>query len=258
MSCDYLYGCSNVDVALHLVALPLLLWWLGVWLQHLISILFGVYALHWGVGSARWRRRRGLSLGVGGGARQRLPGVTVLKPLTGIDPNLEENLASFFELDYPGELELVFCLHSEHDPAIALVRTLQARYPHVGVRILTRARHEGINPKIKNLMQGYEKARYDYLLISDCGLRARRDTLEVMMLTLLADERCGCVHQVPFVAHSPPALVDTPAPRSSWWRPLGFINALQLVYFGTQHARAYVLLITHYIHIYFKINLRVE
>ena len=240
MSCDYLYGCSNVDVALHLVALPLLLWWLGIWLQHVLSIVFGLYALHWGVGSARWRRRRGLGAG---GERARLPGVSVLKPLTGVDPNLEENLASFFELDYPGELELLFCLHSEHVPAVALVRTLQARYPHVRARILTDEWHEGINPKIKNLMQGYLQARHEFLLVSDCGLRARRDTLEVLMRTLLAEERCGCVHQVPFVAHSPPALLDTPAPRSSWWRPLGFINALQLVYFGTQHARAYVMLV---------------
>lgn len=239
MSCDYLYGCSNFDVALHLVALVLLIWWAGVWLQQLASIIFGVYKMHWGVGSARWRRRHQQQHGAGG-ERQRLPGVSILKPLTGVDSNLEENLASFFELDYPGEFELIFCLHSEHDPAVALARQLQARYPRVPVRILTHEQHVGINPKINNLIQGYEVARHDYLLVSDCGLRVRRDTLETLMLTLLADERTGCVHQMPFVAFSPPTLTDTQALRSSWWRPLGFLNALQLVYFGTQHARAYL------------------
>ena len=64
-----------------------------------------------------------------GGAPRRAPTsppVTILKPLCGADDDLEANLATFFELDYP-DFELVFGVEGDADPAIAVVRGLRAR-----------------------------------------------------------------------------------------------------------------------------------
>src|ERR1035441_9365548 len=62
-----------------------------------------VYSLMVAVGVLRFRRRATAS-----GARGFQPPVSVLKPLHGDEPNLEENLASFFQQDYP-EYEILFC-----------------------------------------------------------------------------------------------------------------------------------------------------
>ena len=51
------------------------------------------------------------------------PSVSILKPLKGIDDDLERNIKSFFELDYP-EYEIIFGFHSNDDPAIKIVEKL--------------------------------------------------------------------------------------------------------------------------------------
>ena len=66
---------------------------------------------------------------------EHLPAVTILKPICGLEPQLERNLASFFELDYP-DYEIVFGCRTADDPALSVVSTLRARYPDVPVRIV--------------------------------------------------------------------------------------------------------------------------
>ncbi len=56
------------------------------------------------------------------------PPVTIFKPLKGLDEGLEENLRSFFRLDYP-TYQLLFCVAEADDPAIAVVNRLLAEFP---------------------------------------------------------------------------------------------------------------------------------
>lgn len=63
-----------------------------------------------------------------------LPGVTILKPLKGVDDNLMENLTTFFNIDYP-YYELIFCIQDENDPAIDVVKRLMAKYPIIDTKL---------------------------------------------------------------------------------------------------------------------------
>ena len=58
-----------------------------------------------------------------------LPPVSLLKPLKGLEEQLEACLRSFFEQDYPGELELVFASAERDDPALAIARRVARDYP---------------------------------------------------------------------------------------------------------------------------------
>ena len=94
------------------------------------------------------------------------PGVTLLKPLHGVEPRLRENLETFFRQQYP-EFELVFGLRSERDPALHIVRDLIAQYPGVSVRVVISGEPTWPNAKVYNLNRMRAAASHDYFIISD-------------------------------------------------------------------------------------------
>ena len=57
------------------------------------------------------------------------PGVTILKPLRGVEPGLYDDLASFCDQSYPGPVQILFGLEDAADAAIAVVNRLIAEHP---------------------------------------------------------------------------------------------------------------------------------
>ncbi|MEJ2667902.1 MAG: hypothetical protein P8Z81_12525, partial [Deinococcales bacterium] len=57
------------------------------------------------------------------------PGVSVLKPLRGLDAEALRNFESFCVQDYPAEYEILFAVSDPADPAAAIVERVQARHP---------------------------------------------------------------------------------------------------------------------------------
>ena len=64
-----------------------------------------------------------------------MPGVSILRPLKGLDANLYENIESTFTQEYPN-FEIFFAIENEHDQALPIVRELIAKYPNVDAHVI--------------------------------------------------------------------------------------------------------------------------
>uniref|UniRef100_A0A1B0BZH6 Uncharacterized protein n=1 Tax=Glossina palpalis gambiensis TaxID=67801 RepID=A0A1B0BZH6_9MUSC len=78
---------SHLPAPLYGFAIFFFIFWCGTWCLHLLAICYGKFKLH---------KKSSTFLN-----ETPLPGVSILKPLMGVDPNLEHNLQTFFTMDYP-------------------------------------------------------------------------------------------------------------------------------------------------------------
>lgn len=77
--------------------------------------------------------------------------VSVLKPLYGAEPRLYENLATFCSQRHP-RYQIVCGVASPTDPAIAVVRRVQANFPGCDLELVIDSRVHGKNLKVSNLI----------------------------------------------------------------------------------------------------------
>ena len=102
--------------------------------------------------------------------------LSVLKPLAGVDDGLEENLRSFFELDYPA-FEILMAVRSPLDEAIPLVEQLQMSYPRVRSRLVVTGEPPYSNAKVYSLHRMLALARNDVVVMADSDVRVAPDLL---------------------------------------------------------------------------------
>ena len=115
--------------------------------------------------------------------------VSVLKPVHGREPNLDQNLESFFCQDYPN-FELIFCARDSGDPALEIARRLAEKYPGVNVRIMTSGDPPWTNAKLYSLEKMWNQAAHDLFVISDSDVRVAPDYLR-QIIKPFADPRVG-------------------------------------------------------------------
>jgi len=104
------------------------------------------------------------------------PPITVLKPLHGDEPLLEQALATFCAQDYPN-YQIVFGVQNAADTAIAVVARLRERFPHVDMELVVDPTPHGSNRKVANLINMYPSARHNLLVVSDSDMHAAPDYL---------------------------------------------------------------------------------
>jgi ceramide glucosyltransferase len=118
------------------------------------------------------------------------PPVSILKPLCGIDDELEANLATFAHLDYP-EYEVVLGVRCARDPAFAVARAAARRWPG-RFRVVLQRGEPGRNPKVNQLVTLERAARHAVLVVSDSNVRVEPGYL-AEIVALLEDDAVGLV-----------------------------------------------------------------
>lgn len=122
------------------------------------------------------------------------PGITLLKPLKGLDPeNSERCLTSWLEQDYAGPLQFLFLVADATDPVVPLIQRLIAAHPDRDARLLVFPDRMGANAKISKLTQAEGLITQGLVLVSDADVLAPLDLLSQMVLPL-EDPGVALVH----------------------------------------------------------------
>jgi ceramide glucosyltransferase len=98
------------------------------------------------------------------------PPISILKPLSGLDHELESNLRTFFEQEYPA-FEILFAVGDANDPAAAVVEKLRAEFPGVASRLLIAGHPPYSNAKVHSLDRMLATAANDLVVMSDSDTR---------------------------------------------------------------------------------------
>jgi len=96
--------------------------------------------------------------------------VTILKPLFGREPRLEECLTSFCAQSYAAPVQIIFGLHGRADPALPVVQSVKASHSALPAVIVIDGTSHGINAKVSNLINMSAAAEHDVLIAADSDI----------------------------------------------------------------------------------------
>ncbi|PPQ67087.1 hypothetical protein CVT25_005688 [Psilocybe cyanescens] len=209
------------DTLSYTLAVVGLAWYVGI---YLISLLGCVAADSI---SRRRYRSRPMSPLVNTGSLYS-PGVSILRPLKGLDTNLYENLESTFKQEYPN-YEIIFSVADENDQALHIVQALRSRYPNVKVSVIIGEEIVGINPKVNNLVRSFKVAAHDIVWVLDSGVMVDSRTL-ARSVNILNKSPPGTKRKIGLVHHVPFALIDQ----------MQVGSRLEAVFLNTNHAKMYI------------------
>jgi ceramide glucosyltransferase len=117
--------------------------------------------------------------------------VTIIRPLCGIEPWIEETLASSFALNYP-HFELIFCVAQADDPVIPAVRRLMAAHPEISSRLLVGDDRISDNPKLNNCVKGWHEARFGWVVLADSNVLMPEDYIQQLLMSWRPDTGLVC------------------------------------------------------------------
>src|ERR1700733_3873236 len=88
------------------------------------------------------------------------PGVSILKPVKGLDPEMYSSFASHCVQQYQGPYEILFGVSSMADPAVVAIEKLKAVNHCLAIRLVVCPQFLGANGKVSNLVQMLGSAKH--------------------------------------------------------------------------------------------------
>jgi ceramide glucosyltransferase len=119
------------------------------------------------------------------------PPISILKPIYGLERNLERNLRSALSQDYP-DYQVVLSVQRLDDPALPLLRKLEQEYALERATVVAVESKPIANGKVQNLENGLAAARHEILVISDSDVFTPQDYLS-RIFAPFADPELGYV-----------------------------------------------------------------
>ena len=124
-------------------------------------------------------------------------GVTIIRPVCGLENFSEETLRSAFRLIYP-RYEIVFCVASASDPIVPVIRRMIEAHPEVTAQLLIGNNRVSSNPKLNNVVKGWEAASHAWIVMADSNVLMPPDYLHRLLGTwrndtgLVTSPAIGC------------------------------------------------------------------
>jgi ceramide glucosyltransferase len=143
--------------------------------------------------------------------------VSIIRPVCGIDHFDALTLRSTFELRHDA-YEILFCAARESDLAVPLVRKLIAEYPNIPARLLMGDDQPTSNPKLNNIVKGWEAARHPWIVLADNNVLMPSDYLDDLFTAF--EPGVGLVCSPPVGSH-----------------PMGLAAELECAFLNTYQAR---------------------
>jgi len=112
--------------------------------------------------------------------------VSLIKPLHGAYPGMGEVLEGYCDQDYGAPVQIVFGVRDPFDPAVTVVRALQARRPDADIELVIDPAQHGANRKVSNLINIAARARHPILVLSDADIVVGTDYLRQVTSALAA------------------------------------------------------------------------
>ncbi len=119
------------------------------------------------------------------------PGVSILKPVRGVDREAYENFSSFCAIDYP-DYEILFGVSDPQDPAVPIIQRVIREFPERSIRLFAGIKRTGPNDKASILACLSAEASHELLAISDSDTRVEPGYLRAVV-SPFSDPNVGAV-----------------------------------------------------------------